>query len=324
METVPMRILITGANGFVGQHLIHELLLHKHEPIAFDLSFKARRSLGYKTFVGDIRNADLLKRIISRSHPDACVHLGALTFVPKSWADPGETFAVNLMGTVNLLNAARAATSSLRLLVISSSEIYGWHRQQRLTVEENGINPDNPYAVSKAAADLMTLAYAHQYGMQAMTARPSNHIGPGQSPRFVVASFAQQLLAISRKQAPAVINVGNLESKRDFTDVRDIVRAYRLLIEKGRPGQAYNIASGREITIRSILEKLMEIIGTKPVVKVEPRRFRAESRPLLDTTKIKTDVHWQPEIPVETTLRDIVTDLKKAPRPRSRSRRFSP
>lgn len=304
-----MRVLVTGSQGFVGRHLIRELRRHNGSIGAFDLAPAGDQCAGIDYYQGDIQNRQAVEQAVQRFLPEACIHLSGLAFVPEGWINTEAIFSVNVIGTINLLEACRQHVPSARVLVISSAEVYGRQSGQRPVNEKDPFYPDNPYAISKAAADHITLLYARQYSMFAMVARPGNHIGPGQSANFVVSSFAAQLGAIAAQKGKAVIKVGNLDSKRNFTDVRDVVRAYRLLIEKGRPGEAYNIASNREISIRLILNRLCEIAGVNPVIEVAPERYRpSEPRPLLDTAKIENEIGWKPEITLETTLHDIMAE----------------
>jgi GDP-4-dehydro-6-deoxy-D-mannose reductase len=305
-----MRILITGASGFVGKHLIRELLQHGHEPLALDIAHDRRLPASVPSFTGDILNGELLHRLVARVRPDACVHLSGIAFVPDGWCDPDRMFSVNVLGTAHLLEAFRKSAAQAHILVVSSAQVYGYQMREHPVTENDLMNPDNPYAISKAAADQLTLLYARRHGLHTMTARPYNHIGPGQSPLFVVPSFVEQLLAIARKQKPPVLRVGNLESRRDFTDVRDVVRAYRLLIEGGQAGQAYNIASGREVSIQDILNQLCRLTGVTPKVEIDPIRFRPNERQAqIAVAKILESVHWQPEIPLTVTLQDIVAEF---------------
>ena len=181
--------------------------------------------------------------MVSELAPDACIHLAGIAFVPLGWTDPELVFSVNLLGTINVLEAFRLGAPKARLLIVTSAEIYGRVPGSHAFAEDAPLTPDNLYAVSKMAADLSSLLYARRYGMHVMTARPGNHIGPGQSPRFVTSAFAEQIVKIARKQTEPVLKVGNLECERDFTDVRDVARAYRLIAEGGRAGEAYNISS---------------------------------------------------------------------------------
>lgn len=291
----------------MGRHMIRELRKAGMTASAFDLSEDDGLLPGLEYCRGDIQDQEAVRQAVKKFLPAACIHLGGLAFVPEGWTNTEALLSVNTIGTINLLEAFRQYSPSAAILVVSSSEVYGRPAGIKSADENTPLSPDNPYAVSKSAADRITLLYARQYSMRALVARPSNHIGPGQSPSFAVPSFAAQLGAIAAGKSPPAIKVGNLESKRDFTDVRDVVRAYRMLIENGRAGEAYNIASGREISLRIILEKLIEIFKVKPEIEVAQERFRRpEPRPILNTAKIEKEIGWKPEIDImNTTLRDI-------------------
>jgi GDP-4-dehydro-6-deoxy-D-mannose reductase len=309
-----MRVLITGSSGFVGRHLIRELIQHGHEPLALDLVRDRNLPASVPSFDADILDAEKLNQLVAQTNPEAGVHLSGIAFVPAGWQNPERTLTVNIIGTVNLLEAFRRLASRARVLAISSAQIYGRPQQAEPIGEETPLRPDTPYAISKAAADQLTLLYARQHGLHALVARPYNHIGPGQAAQFVVPAFAEQLLAISRRQAPPTLRVGNLDCRRDFTDVRDVVRAYRLLLEQGQAGQAYNIASGREVSIREILDLLCRQLGVTPAVEIDPARFRPEERQArLSIKKISAAVRWQPEITLAATLRDVVAEMNQAP-----------
>jgi GDP-4-dehydro-6-deoxy-D-mannose reductase len=305
-----VRILVTGAGGFVGRHVIHELTQAGHIPIAFDLQ-RCPHTAPEHTHVGDLRNADTLLDLVRHVHPDACIHLGGIAFVPMGWTDPELVFSSNLTGTVNLLEALRQCSPGSRALVVTSAEVYGRLPAEQPLDENAPLRPDNLYAVSKISADLAALLYARRYAMPVMTARPENHVGPGQSPRFVASGFAEQLAQIARSEAEPVLRVGNLENERDFTDVRDVARAYRLIVEKGRPGHAYNIASGQNVKIRVILEQLCAVSGVQPRIEVDPARFRpTDALPRLDNSRIRNEVGWLPQIPLNVTLRDIYEEIR--------------
>ncbi|MCX6993491.1 MAG: GDP-mannose 4,6-dehydratase [Kiritimatiellaeota bacterium] len=310
-----MRVLVTGANGFVGRHTVHDLQQAGHTVSGFDLSNSPANQPTLDIHAGDIQDKDAVNEVVAQTRPEACVHLSALSFVPEGWRNPEALFSINLLGTIHLLEAFRRLSPGARILVVSSAEVYGLCPRPRPVQEDDLLDPDNPYAISKAAADRLALLYARQHGMMVMTVRPYNHIGPGQAPHFVVASFAAQLVAIASRQtqAPAVLKVGNLDSRRDFSDVRDVARAYRLLLEHGQPGRAYNLCSQQTTTIRAILDQLCDLSGAHPAVEVDPQRYRpAGERPALDTTRIETDIHWKPEIPMSTTLRDILAEATRA------------
>jgi GDP-4-dehydro-6-deoxy-D-mannose reductase len=300
-----VRILVTGAGGFVGGHLMRELTQAGHAFIAFDLGTCAGCPPG-DTHVGDLRDADVLFSLVRRTHPDACIHLGGIAYVPMGWTDPDLVFSANLIGTINLLEAFRQCAPGARMVIVSSAEVYGRAPSPKPVAEDDPLLPENPYGVSKMAAEQTALLYARRYGMPVLSARPDNHIGPGQSLRFVAPSFADQVARIARKELEPVVRVGNLDSERGFLDVRDVVRAYRLLVETGRGGEAYNVAADRPVRIRAILEGLFQAAGIQPRIEVDPQRFRpTDTRPCLDISKILNDVGWRPEIPLDATLKDI-------------------
>lgn len=305
-----MRILVTGSNGFVGRHLARELAGHGHEVVGFDLAAAATTGSVAEHVSGDIQDKPAVRTAVASLKPDGCVHLGGISFVPAAVRDPSTLFAVNVLGTVNLLEALRTASPGTRVLVVSSANVYGETASPAPITEQTPLAPGTLYAISKAAADLTTLQYAGLHRLHAMTARPTNHIGPGQSGQFVIPALAQQVKAVARDEAPPVIKVGNLDSVRDFSDVRDVVRAYRLLIEQGRAGQAYNISSGARVRIGSVLDDLCAMAGVKPEIVVDPAKFRpTDESPRLDTAKLRTDTGWQPEIALKTTLRDVAADI---------------
>ncbi len=305
-----MRVLITGAAGFVGHHLAAELTAHGHEPVALCLPGE-KPPPGVPSVAGDIVRESDLREAIGTLAPDGCFHLAGVSSVPRSWADPARAFDVNLAGTIHLLDAARALRPALRIVVVSSSHIYGEQAGDAPLDETAAPRPASPYAISKAAADQISLAYASHFGMAVMTARPANHIGPGQSMEFVIPAHAAQLAAIAGGRAEAVLRIGNLESRRDFMDVRDTVRGYRLLLEHGRPGLAYHMAGGRLDRISDLLDRLCAIAGVSPARIVEPSRWRpADTSPRLDCSRILRDTGWRPEIPIERTLQDVYEDVR--------------
>lgn len=305
-----MRILVTGAGGFVGKHLLRELVDHGHQVIAFDLSFSTLPAYAVDAFSGDLREAPEVDRTVAASKADGCIHLAAASFVPAGQSNPEMVLAVNVLGTLNLLEALKRHSPSARILVISSSHIYGSIQQEHAIQENALLLPTSVYAVSKAAADLASLAYSKHYGMNIMTARPSNHTGPGQLPPFLVPSLGMQIQAIARGQSLNALRVGNLDSRRDFTDVRDVVRAYRLLLEKGLPGEAYNISSGNVLSVREILTLFCRIAGIAPKIEIDPNKFRPyDASPRLDISKLQEHTGWRPEILFEMTLRNLLAEM---------------
>jgi GDP-4-dehydro-6-deoxy-D-mannose reductase len=301
-----MKILVTGARGFVGRHLINELTTNNHDVIGLDIGATPAWLAASAYLTADITDAEAINQAVADTKPDACIHLAAWAFVPSGTGDPAKIFDINLAGTTHILEAFRKTSPQARILFISTSHVYGMRARSAPIQEDALLGPDTFYAISKAAADQICRLYSKQYGMNILVARPHNHIGPGQSPQFSIASFAQQVAAI-RNGAPPVMKVGNLENRRDFTDVRDIVRAYRLLIEKGAPGKAYNIASGNEVRIGDVLNRLCELAGVKPDIGRDDRFYRPlDENPTLDTSRIRTDTGWVPIIPLDQTLSDIL------------------
>ncbi len=300
-----MRILVTGSSGFAGRHVIDELRSAGHDPVRLD-SRKSEHGGSEPEYIGDLRDASFITETVERENPDCCIHLGGIAFVPTGWSDPALVMSVNLNGTLNVLEAFRKTRPESRILTVTSSEVYGRESQGKPLEEDDAMRPSNLYAVSKMAADLATLLYAGQYGMHVMTARPQNHIGQGQSSRFVATAFAEQLAEIAHGLREPVVRVGNLDSKRDFLDVRDVARAYRMIIELGSSGHAYNIASGKLVRISDILEILSEHAGLQPRIETDQDLYRPADRPpLLSIEKIRRDTGWEPRIPIKETLKNI-------------------
>lgn len=308
-----MKVLITGAAGFVGRHVATELRNAGHQPIHFDrIPIEGEGS----SYTGDLLDRDTLTACIAKEEPDACIHLAGIAFVPIAWEDPARVIEINVTGTLNLLESFRATRADARILAVTSAEVYGREARPEPVRESDPLIPSNLYAVSKIGADTGALLYHRHYGLPVMTARPQNHIGPGQSHLFVVSAFVEQLLALRHAPEPHVMRVGNLASRRDFTDVRDVARAYRLLIEKGQPGEAYNIASGRVVPIQELLDHLCRHAGLSPRIEVDPALYRATDQPpLLDIAKIENQTGWHPEIALEQTLAHLFDQLAGQPTP---------
>lgn len=307
-----MRVLVTGAAGFVGGHAIPELRRAGHAVVAMVMPGQSTALTGADVTEGvELGDAAGIESFIQRHLPDACLHLAGMAFVPTAWEHPQEAFRVNVIGTLNILEAFRKHRAGGRVLTVTSAQLYGHAIRDEAITEDTPPVADSIYAVSKWASDNCTRLYATRYRLHAMTARPCNHIGPGQSESFAVSSFARQMIEISRGRREPVMHVGNLESEREFTDVRDVVRAYRLLLEKGRSGEAYNISSGRLMKIQDVFNQLAAIAGVKPELRIDEKFFRpTDTQPEISTAKLQTDTGWQTEIPLEQTLRDIVDDFR--------------
>lgn len=303
------KVLITGAAGFVGRHLIRELESHGHVVATTDAvpetSLPQYRQL-------DLRNRESLKEFVRDVKPDACIHLGAISFVPDGDRNPSDLLTVNIAGSVNLAEAVRCEAPECRLMLVSTAQVYGpvtSIRAANVPIRENApLLPLSMYAISKTAAEQAISAYGSAYGMQTLIARPANHTGPGQSPKFVAVSFAKQILAVKRGEQSEV-RVGNLDSIRDFTDVRDIVRAYRLIIERGQSGLAYNITTNARVRIGALLDMLQRLSGVTANIVVDPALFRPSDASLrLDVTRLREHTGWGAHYTLEQTLTDIINE----------------
>ncbi len=311
-----MRVLITGITGFAGSHLADYLLAEHTEVEIFGTQRWRSRTENIEHLAGQIelREADLrdytsIHRVLDEVRPDAIFHLAAQSFVPTSWRAPAETLTTNIIGQTHLFAAVRALQLDPTIQIAGSSEEYGLVLPDEVPIKEtNPLRPLSPYAVSKVAQDLLAFQYFASYGLKTIRTRGFNHTGPRRGEVFVTSNFAKQIASIEAELQDPVIRVGNLESVRDFTDVRDTVRAYWLAVEKGRPGEVYNIASGREITIRQLLDKLVELSRTRVEVEIDPDRLRPSDVEVLigDASKFHADTGWVPSIPLEQTLEDLL------------------
>jgi len=312
-----MRVLITGASGFVGRHLIEYLRRERpdsevHGTYCGDL---ANGDSGGDVVMHelDLRSAGDLANLLHEVEPDAIFHLAAQSFVPRSWEEPVETLEINLLGTAHLFEAARKIEKVPTIQVAGSSEIYGLVEPEELPVRENQpLRPLSPYAVSKAAKDLLAFQVAASRGVPIIRTRAFNHTGPGQRDQFVAPSFARQIASIEAGVAEPVLRVGDLSPVRDFLDVRDVVRAYVLLVEQGRPGEAYNVASGRGIAIQEILDQLLDLSSVDVTVETDPDRLRPADMKVLigDISKLRAATGWEPGFTLRQTLSDLLDEWR--------------
>jgi GDP-4-dehydro-6-deoxy-D-mannose reductase len=292
-----VRAVITGAAGFVGRHLATHLAEAGDVVAAVDRDF-------------DVTDAGATAGVFSSFGPDAIYHLAALSHVGSSWDDPSEVFRVNVLGTSSVLSAARQAAPDASVLVVSSAEIYGTVRDEELPLGESAeIRPNSPYAASKAAIEPIARQASLGYGQRVVIARPFNHIGPGQSASFFVPAVARRLVD-ARAAGVREVAVGSLAVRRDFTDVRDVVRAYRLLIERGASGEVYNVCAGVDVSIADVADRLREHIYPHAVFVEDPGLGRPQDVPVLrgDPRRLHEATGWTPMITLEATLRDVVEE----------------
>ena len=307
-----MRELITGAGGFAGSHLAEHLLDNTdHAVWGCGISPKptitAERLLPHRQL--DLTDSAATIDYIAEIQPDRIYHLAGQPAVHASWLEPWGNYEGNVLAALNVLHAVWRLKLRCRVMVVTSMEVYGDVRSEDMPVtEEHRFRPNSPYSASKAAADLLAQAYHLSHGLDIVRVRPLNHIGPRQSDQFVATAFARQLARIEAGMQSPVMQVGNLSARRDFTDVRDMTRAYALALEHCEPGRAYNIASGVVRSVQELLDKLIELSHTDVNVEVDPERMRSASTPALmaDCTRFRTHTSWQPKIPFEQTLTDLL------------------
>jgi len=299
-----MKALITGANGFVGRHLAEHLRSRGDEVVGSD------RTQGGP----DLADLAGWERLCLEVKPEVVYHLAGDANVGGSWQHPVETFRANAEGTLNLLLAAQAS-GVRRVLNVGSAEVYGRVPPERLPITEtHPLEPLTPYAASKIAADFLGLQATLGYGLEVIRVRAFNHIGPGQSEHFVAPAIALRI-AQNERDGNDTVPVGNLSPQRDLTDVRDVVRAYRLLVELGEPGEVYNVCSGVAVAISEIGRQLLDMANRPMRLVNDPARQRPVDVPILvgDNSKLTAQTGWRPEIPISTTLKDLLEDCRSRP-----------
>ena len=312
-----LRVLITGATGFVGSHLASHLhTMHPDATIYGTKLFDTEKSNEHiaTTFQIDLKDYKRVRDMLLECQPDTIYHLAAQAFVPRSFEDPWETLENNIRSQLNLIQACLELDIRPRMLIISSAEIYGAVNATQMPITTNTpMRPTSPYSVSKVTQDMLGLQYFLSHDMPIMRARAFNHIGPGQNARFVAPAFATQIAKIEVNQQEPFIYVGNIEAQRDFTDVRDIVRAYQLITEQGQPGQAYNIASGKAYSIQYLLDTLLSYSDIEIEIRVDETRLRPVDVPIIlgDYSQLNQDTGWQPTISFEGTLKDVLEDCRQ-------------
>ncbi|MDA8360307.1 MAG: GDP-mannose 4,6-dehydratase [Actinomycetota bacterium] len=290
-----MRALITGGRGFVGTWLSAHLSDCGDDVTVIDAET-------------DVADLSVLGPAVAEAAPHAIYHLAAKSHVGESWTDPAEVLRVNVLGTAALLAAARKVSEVPKVLVVSSAEVYGFVSPEQLPISEVApLLPATPYAASKAAAEQVALQAWRGYGQPVVVVRPFNHVGPGQAPTFAVSALARRIVEAKRNGSRS-LRVGSLTPRRDFTDVRDVVKAYRLLIERGEEGTVYNICSGADVAISDVAALLLELSGADLELVPDPALVRPVDVPVLrgSLRRVGEAVGWRPEIPLSQTLRDVL------------------
>lgn len=301
------RILVTGCSGFLAGHLLQGLLAEEGSRIFGVTEVPGFAHAGVEVFQVDIRSRGELERVVRDVRPDLTFHLAAVTNVGFAWKNPELTYEVNFLGSSNLLEALRQSAPGSRLLLMSSAEVYRPDAGP-LLAESSPLAPQNPYALSKAAMEMLAGLYGRVYAIQACIARAFNFTGPGQDAKFVASDFARQVAGIERGEREAVLRVGNLAAVRDFSDVRDVARWLRVIAAGAEPGEVFNLCSGAACSIRELLDRLLAQARVPIRVEVDPDRFRPLDNPVLrgDPGRMRRRFGLAPEYPLERTLLDLL------------------
>jgi GDP-4-dehydro-6-deoxy-D-mannose reductase len=313
--SIAMRILVTGITGFAGGHLAEALLAHgNHRVVGVSRGgqwSEAWHHLAERIhlYTADVSQSDAIEEILRAVEPEHIYHLSGYPHVGRSFQEVDAAWQGNLTATRSLYDAVVRWGGKPRILYVGSGLVYGGSSTgERGCTENDLLKPDNPYAASKAAADLVSYQYVCASGLDIVRARPFNHIGPRQSPQFAVPSFARQLVAIERGQQSPILETGNLQTRRDLTDVRDVVAAYVLLMERGRSGEVYNVGSGESFSIQAVLERLISLSGVVVEVRQKSSLLRAQDTAVLraDSNKLRRETGWKPRFSLDQTLKDIL------------------
>ncbi|HSD66531.1 MAG TPA: GDP-mannose 4,6-dehydratase [Vicinamibacteria bacterium] len=313
-----MKLLLTGAGGFVGGHLVD--FLHAGRP---DVEIHGvvlphggvswRAAAGARIVEADLNDPAAALAVVEEVRPEAILHLAGQASVHLSWLDPAGTLRTNVLGIVHLLDAVRRLGLRPPVLVVGSAEEYGPVAPEEMPIREDApLRPASPYAVSKVAQGALALLYGPAGGLRVVLTRTFHHTGPGRGEAFAESSFARQIAEIEAGRRPPVLKVGNLDAVRDFADVRDVVRAYWMLLEKGEGGVVYNVCTGRGRRIRELLDVLLAASGARVEVSVDPERLRPSDVPAQvgDPARLRAATGWEPRIPLERTLRDLLDDWR--------------
>jgi GDP-4-dehydro-6-deoxy-D-mannose reductase len=306
-----MRALVIGGDGFVGRHLLRELVSSGFEVYAstIDTNSSVLELPTDHVYLLDLGSPSQIQQVLKSCQPEWIVNLAGQSSVGLSWKDPANTVELNVVGSVNLLEAMRILGLDAKILLIGSSEEYGPVLPREVPISESHqLKPANPYAISKAVQEEFARLYFQVHGLKVFMARSFNHIGAGQNLGFVVPDFCNQIVRIEREDSETALHVGNIDAMRDFTDVRDVVRAYVTILRLGQTGLAYNVGSGKAVRIGNLLEMLISYSTKKIEVKVDNEKYRPLDVPIISANidRIRSDTGWSPTIPLEQSLKDTL------------------
>lgn len=311
-----MKSLVIGAAGFVGDYLIDCLQKQfSHDVYATKLNTDKFVKENAQIFDLNILNPTAISELLEKVRPDFIFHLAAQSSIGFSWKNPGLTVDVNVIGSLNVLEAVRRLNYKPRVVLIGSGEEYGYINEDDVPIKETTkVYPGNIYAATKVCQNMMGSIYSFAYDIPIIMVRAFNHIGPKQSPLFVVSDFCKQVVEAEKGLCEPVMYVGNLNAQRDFTDVRDVVEAYALLAERGRSGETYNVGSGYALEIREVLEQILEQSQVPIEIKVDASKMRPSDVPIIkaDISKIRREVGWFPKISLATTISDVLNYWRKS------------
>lgn len=313
-----MRTLLTGIAGFAGSYLAEHLVQHTDTEVHGVIHRHDRRIQQLRKHLhlhrGDLRNALWVSELIQEVQPDLVMHLAAWSDVGGSWRQPWTTYELNIQCQLNLLEALCRWSPTCRTLIVTSNEVYGLVEPSDLPIDETRpFRPNTPYGVSKVAQDMMALQYWNSHRLPTLRVRSFNHVGPGQADDFAASAFARQIAEIEAGLREPVVAVGNLEAERDFTDVRDVVRAYWLIANRGEPGQVYNLGSGCSVRVGWLLETLLTLTSAPVRVEVDPSRLRPSDVPVsvCDNRRLVAATGWQPHVSLRQSLQDLLDDWRE-------------
>jgi GDP-4-dehydro-6-deoxy-D-mannose reductase len=313
-----VRLLVTGAAGFVGGHLLGFLRAERPEVEVHGVALPQGAvswpsPTGARILEADLNDPAAAAAVVEAVRPEGIVHLAGQASVHQSWLDPGSTMRTNVLGIVHLLDATRRLSLQPAVLVVGSAEEYGPVRPEEIPIhEDTPLRPASPYAVSKVAQGALARLYGPAGGMRVVLTRTFHHTGPGRAEAFAESSFARQIAEIEAGRRPPVVDVGNLEAVRDFADVRDVVRAYWMLLEKGEAGAVYNVCSGQGRRVRDLLEMLLAASSARVEVRLDRGRLRPSDVPVQvgDLSRLRAATGWEPRIPLERSLEDLLDDWR--------------